>query len=103
MTETVLGALIGLAIALVLIAVFAVIFQWLWNTTMPDVFGVKTLNFWQAIKILILAGILFGGHRVVQMQPPVDLESPAADTSAVEQTAETSVAFSVSPQTAVRA
>ena len=98
MTETVIGALIGLAIGLVLIAIFAVIFQWLWNTTMPDVFGVKTLNFWQAIKILILAGILFGGHRVVHMQAPVDVDTPDTDTSALEQSTGTALVFSVIPQ-----
>lgn len=80
MTETMIGGLLGLVIALVLIAIFAVIFQWLWNTTMPEVFGLKTLTFWQAIKILIIAGILFGGHRVVYTDLPTEL--PAEPVSA---------------------
>lgn len=81
MTGTILGAVIGLIIALVVIAIFAVVFRWLWNTTMPEVFGLKTLTFWQAIKILILAGILFGGHRVIHTDRPADAES-ATTTSA---------------------
>jgi uncharacterized membrane protein len=83
MTETIIGGLIGLVIALVLIAIFAVIFQWLWNTTMPEVFGLKTLTFWQAIKILIIAGILFGGHRVIYTDVPMELPAePASATAA---------------------
>jgi uncharacterized membrane protein len=82
MTETIIGGLIGLLIALVLIAIFAVIFQWLWNTTMPEVFGLKTLTFWQAIKILIIAGILFGGHRVVYTDLPTETPAESASPAA---------------------
>lgn len=39
-----IGSAIGILIALVLIAVLVVVFRWLWNTTMPDVFGVKELT-----------------------------------------------------------
>jgi hypothetical protein len=66
-TSTLIGAALGILIALVLIAILTIVFRWLWNTTMPDVFGVRQLSFAQALKILILAGILFGGHRVVQV------------------------------------
>jgi hypothetical protein len=59
--------LAGLLIMLVAIAVLVVIFRWLWNTTMPEVFGIRTLSFWQAVRILLLAGILFGGHRAVEV------------------------------------
>ena len=33
----------------------------------PDVFGIKRITIWQALGILILASILFGGHRVVNL------------------------------------
>jgi hypothetical protein len=59
--------LAGLLVMLVVIAVLVVIFRWLWNTTMPEVFGISTLSFWQAVRILLLAGILFGGHRAVEV------------------------------------
>ena len=44
----------------VLIAVFTAIFQWLWNTTMPEVFGLKEITFWPALRLLIIASLLFG-------------------------------------------
>jgi NADH:ubiquinone oxidoreductase subunit K len=59
--------LAGLLVMLVAIAVLVVIFHWLWNTTMPEVFGISTLSFWQAVRVLLLAGILFGGHRAVEV------------------------------------
>jgi hypothetical protein len=62
---------VGIVIALVLIAIFVFIFRWLWNSTMPEVFGFKELSFGQSLKILILAGILFGGHRVVEVPQEV--------------------------------
>ena len=33
----------------------------LWNGLMPPLFGLKALHFWQAVGLLILARILFGG------------------------------------------
>jgi len=61
----VIGVIVG--IALVLIGVFVLVFRWLWNSTMPEVFGVKALSFGQSLKILILASILFGGHQVMDV------------------------------------
>lgn len=58
-----LGASAG--VALVIFVIFTLIFKWIWNWTMPQVFGVGSVTFWQAIGILVLASILFGGHRVV--------------------------------------
>jgi len=77
-TPTLVGAAMGILIGLVILAIFTVIFRWLWNTTMPDVFGMKSLTFWQALKILILAGILFGGHRAVIDAPQEITQEPAA-------------------------
>jgi hypothetical protein len=53
--------LIPLLIALLFI--FVAIFRWLWNITMPDVFNLKAITFWQAFRLIIIAGILFGGAR----------------------------------------
>jgi len=36
------------------------IFQWLWNTTMPEIFKLPELRFWQALRLLIIAAFLFG-------------------------------------------
>lgn len=35
----------------------------LWNAILPDVTGVKPLNFWQAAGLLVLTKILFGGFK----------------------------------------
>ena len=40
--------------------IFTKIFQWLWNITMPQIFNLSTITFWEAVRLLILAGILFG-------------------------------------------
>jgi hypothetical protein len=45
------------------------IFRWLCNITAPEVFGLKTITFWQAFRLLILASILFGGTRVIDVAP----------------------------------
>lgn len=33
----------------------------LWNWLIPDIFGVKTITYWQAVGMLVLAKVLFGG------------------------------------------
>src|SRR5436305_15305956 len=45
------------------IAVFGFVVMSLWNRLMPQLFGLRTLTFWQAIGLLILARIFFGGFR----------------------------------------
>jgi hypothetical protein len=46
--------------------IFVFIFQMLWNSTMPQVFGLKPIRFWQAFRILLIAGILFGSGSWVR-------------------------------------
>jgi Ca2+/H+ antiporter, TMEM165/GDT1 family len=50
-------------IAPIAIAVFGWIVMWLWNHTLPDLLGVKMITFWQALGVLLLSKILFGGFR----------------------------------------
>lgn len=82
MEGQVTGFIAGIVIALLLFAIFVFIFRWLWNSTMPDVFGFKQLSFGQSLKILILAGILFGGHRVVEVPQEVTEEAATAAAQA---------------------
>ena len=35
--------------------------EWLWNWLMPMLFGLRTVTFWQALGVLALSRILFGG------------------------------------------
>jgi len=57
----VIGPLAIVAIAL-LIAVGGEIVMQLWNWLLPSLFGWRQITFWQALGILVLARILFGGH-----------------------------------------
>ena len=52
-------AFIAVFVAFAALATWVVMF--LWNAILPDVTGVKPLNFWQAAGLLLLAKILFGG------------------------------------------
>ena len=46
---------------LVFIAVGGVIVHWLWNWLLPPLFGWRQITFWQALALLALCRILFGG------------------------------------------
>lgn len=47
-------------IPLMILALGGVV-MFLWNMILPEVLGVQEVNFWQALGILILSKILFGG------------------------------------------
>jgi Ca2+/H+ antiporter, TMEM165/GDT1 family len=55
------------------IAAGVFIFGWvvmqLWNGILPTVLGVNTITFWQALGILVLSKILFGGFKGGQRRP----------------------------------
>ncbi len=57
--EPLMIALLVLAF-LVLIPLLIALFQWLWNITMPQVFNLNTITFWQAFRLLLIAAFLFG-------------------------------------------
>jgi hypothetical protein len=50
-------------IAVVAAAVFGFLVMSLWNWLAPAVFGGHVISFWQALGILVLSKILFGGFR----------------------------------------
>lgn len=43
------------------IAVGGVIVHWLWNWLLPPLFGWRQITFWEALGLLALCRILFGG------------------------------------------
>ena len=53
-------AILGFALFL---ALGGVVVRWLWNWLMPAIFGLPVLTFWQALGVLALSRILFGGFR----------------------------------------
>ena len=50
-------------IALLAVSGFSFVVMWLWNHLMPGLFGLHTVGFWQALGLLVLSKILFGGFR----------------------------------------
>lgn len=47
------------------LVVSTVLLQWLWNETMPELFGMPTVTFWQAFRLVLIAAILMGGPAMV--------------------------------------
>jgi len=50
-------------LAVLAVAVFGFLVMSLWNWLAPAVFGLHAITFWQALGLLILSKILFGGFR----------------------------------------
>ena len=56
-----------LVVLWIVIVIFLVpaIFQWLWNITCPQVFRLPSLTYWQAFRLMIIAGLLFGSSNAM--------------------------------------
>jgi len=53
-----------LLMVIVAATVFGFVTMGLWNALIPAIFGLKVITFWQALGLLVLGKILFGGfHR----------------------------------------
>jgi hypothetical protein len=50
-------------IGLTAVAIFGFVVMGLWNWLAPSVFGLRPVTFWQALGVLVLSKILFGGFR----------------------------------------
>ena len=50
-------------IATLAVTVFSFLVMSLWNVLMPGIFAVRAISFWQALGLLVLSKILFGGFR----------------------------------------
>lgn len=55
-----MGATLGIVGILIALFGFSGILLWTWNLTMPDVFGLKPLRYWQAFRLVVIVGMLFG-------------------------------------------
>lgn len=49
--------------AVLFLAVATFVVMHLWNWLVPAVFGWHVINYWQALGLLVLSKILFGGFR----------------------------------------
>jgi len=52
-----------LLLAAVAVAVLGFVVMTLWNRLLPDLFGWRSISFWQGLGLLILTRLLFGGFR----------------------------------------
>jgi hypothetical protein len=56
--------IVGVAVfALIFISGFGWAVHQLWNLLMPELFGLPRIGFWQAVGLLALSWLLFGGWR----------------------------------------
>jgi hypothetical protein len=53
-----------LSIAFLLSLLLALPVLWLWNSTLPELFGFKEITLWTAWKISLLSSFLFRGFSV---------------------------------------
>ncbi|HEY8450300.1 MAG TPA: hypothetical protein VIL95_07475 [Bacillota bacterium] len=53
----------GLLLPAITLFIVPAIVRWLWNLTMPEVFGLRPLTYWQAFRLVLMAWLLFGGAR----------------------------------------
>jgi hypothetical protein len=59
----ILRKLILIPMVLVGLAIFTWVVMLLWNNVLAQVVHVSIINFWQALGLLVLSKILFGGFR----------------------------------------
>ena len=52
---------LAIVMFIAMIAVFSVAVMFLWNFLIPEIFGLTVLSYWQAVGLVVLARILFGG------------------------------------------
>jgi hypothetical protein len=58
-------ALFGIvAVAFGVSILFAYPIKWLWNASMPEMFGLKEIGVWMAWKLAMLSGILVRGIQI---------------------------------------
>ncbi|MBN2348330.1 MAG: hypothetical protein JXJ22_05805 [Bacteroidales bacterium] len=55
--------ILGAAGAVFFAFLFGYFVMFLWNWLMPAIFGITTITFWQAVAIIILARLIFGGFK----------------------------------------
>lgn len=54
--------ILGIVGAAALAIIFGLVIQWLWNSLMPEIFGLPEVSYWQAVGLAVLSHILFGSH-----------------------------------------
>ena len=79
--ESLFAAIFGILFGVILLLLLGWVLHWLWNTTLPEIFDVKPITVIQAIKLIFIASILFGGHRVVTVESASPPPPPAVEAA----------------------
>ena len=53
--------ILGVIAAVGFAFLFGYVIMLLWNWLMPEIFGLISINYWQAVGVIILAKLIFGG------------------------------------------
>lgn len=63
-TDILSGVMVLMAMVLILLLLFSLPTMWLWNYLMPDLFGLPTIGFAQALAMNLLTTLLFRSSNV---------------------------------------
>ncbi len=55
--------LFGMIIASIFALIFGILVKWLWGFTLSPLFGISTPSYWQAVGLVLLARLIFGGFH----------------------------------------
>lgn len=53
------------AVPLLSLWVVPALVRWVWNLTLPQLFSLPPIGHWQAFRLMVLAGLLFGLPRLI--------------------------------------
>ncbi len=42
----------------------SIFLKWLWNITIPRIFKLPEITYWEAFRLILIVGILFGGVKL---------------------------------------
>lgn len=42
------------------VLIVSALVMWLWNITVPEVFGLKRIQYWQALRLWLIVAVLVG-------------------------------------------
>lgn len=67
------GALpIIILLGLLCLALVPLLIMWLWNNTLPELFGFKTIRYWQSFRLYLLFALLIGHFSLFNIHYKTD-------------------------------
>ena len=58
------GVFSMLLLWIVLQFILSGVLMWLWNITITRIFNIREITYWEALRLLIISAILFGGQVI---------------------------------------